>query len=246
MDKIWIIARKDINEALHSRTTYFYIIPMSFITLPYIASFRRLIDVLQQQGMGQAELTMAIQTFLNMVAVALPLVLSMLFCSFFSSYSIIMDKAKRTLESLLATPLSLRQIWIGKSLAVALPGIVITYVVLISTLAALNILLVVPAVGTMALPATMPLLTGLILAPVIVVLIVMAISFLQLIMTNPRIANLAYMMVVLGIYGLTISQLSSWNSLLIYPAVAIFLVGLNFALSRVLKKDSVVLTSKGQ
>ena len=62
----------------------------------------------------------------------------MLICGVFSAYAIIMDKAKRTLESLLATPVSLRQIWLGKSLAVALPSVAIALLVSLLALLAMN------------------------------------------------------------------------------------------------------------
>jgi ABC-type Na+ efflux pump permease subunit len=33
MNKLWIIARKDIREAFRSRTTYFYIVILIFLSL---------------------------------------------------------------------------------------------------------------------------------------------------------------------------------------------------------------------
>ncbi len=44
------------------------------------------------------------------MAYNMPLMLAMMFCPIVGAYSIVVDKTKRTFESLLATPLSLRQL----------------------------------------------------------------------------------------------------------------------------------------
>ncbi len=246
MGKAFIIAKKDMKEAFHSKSAYFYVLFLLLMSLPYFDGFRNTIGNLIKQQPDSAELRHAIQSFLCNIVYTLPLVLTMLFCSFLTAYSVTMDKAKRTLESLLATPLSLRQIWVGKSLAVALPGIVITLFILLLVLVVLNMVFVVPAIHSFIVPSALSLVTALITIPVMVLLVVLIVSFLQLIMTNPRIANFAFIAIFLGIYISTITDLTkSWGFSLIYLVVTVLLAGVTLFLDRFLTKERVLFSSKG-
>jgi ABC-2 type transport system permease protein len=76
-------------------------------------------------GMGQAELVQAImgQAFSSMY-----LLLPMLLPSIIASYSIVGEKANRTLEPLLATPIKTWELLTGKMLAALLPTMVLTWI----------------------------------------------------------------------------------------------------------------------
>jgi len=243
---IFIIAKKDVKEAFRSKSTYIYILFLFVISIPYLDGSRNVIAGLLQQKMSPAQLQLNTQLFLNTVVNTLPLVLTMLFCSFLSTYAVITDKAKRTLESLLATPVSLRQLWWGKSMAVAIPSIAITCLILLLAILAINLIVIVPATGVFLIPSAPSLVAGLVIAPVMVFFIVCIVTFLQLIMTNPRIANFAFMAIFLGIYFTTITEQVSFGNLsLVYLIVAIVLAAVTFLLSRWLNKERVVLSSKG-
>ncbi|MFH1381664.1 MAG: hypothetical protein ABIH70_02095 [Chloroflexota bacterium] len=246
MGPIFIVARKDVGEALLSKTTYFYMAFLFFIILPYFDGFRNVLGGLVKQGLGAAELQLALQPFLNNLIHTLPLVLVMLFCSFLAAYAIIMDKAKRTLESLLATPLSLKQIWLGKSLAVALPGIAIMLIILTVIVVALNFAFIVPLVGYFIMPDPLSIVTTVIIIPVMVFFVVLMVSLFQLTMANPRIANFAYIALFLGIYFATVTGLTAtWDLSVIYLVLTVVLAAATFVLSRFLTKEKIVLSSKG-
>lgn len=246
MRQVFIIARKDMKEALRSRSTYFYIFFMLLISLSYFSGAPTVIRRLTEQGLNPADLQAEIQSFLNTIVYTLPLVLIMLSSSFLSTYSIIMDKAKRTLESLLATPASLRQIWLGKSLAVALPSIAVTLLVLLIVVIAVNQVFIVPTIGVFLMPGALSLVVALLIIPVMAFFAVSIVGFFQLIMANPRIANFAFMAIFLGIYFATITEVAaSWDFSLIYLVVTIALVAVTLVLGRFLSKEKVVLSSKG-
>ncbi len=57
------------------------------------------------------------------------------------------EKSRGVIESLLATPLNVKDIWIAKSLAVFLPGLVLGEVVAIISLLAINYAYFVPKIG---------------------------------------------------------------------------------------------------
>ena len=170
----------------------------------------------------------------------------MLMCSILTAYSVAMDKAKRTMESLLATPLSLRQVWLGKSLAVALPGVAIAILVSLLVFLAMNLAIAVPNVGGFIIPSALSLVTGLVIIPVMAFVVVALVSFLQLIMSNQRLANLAFIGIFFAIYFLSVTRLgSSWDFSLIYLVATVFLAVVTLFLTRFLTKERVILSSKG-
>lgn len=244
MSQVFIIVKRDIREAFHNKSTYLYIVLLLFIAIPLFQSFNSAINGLAEQSLSAADLRLACQSTLNAVASTLPLVFSMLLCSIIATYSITMDKAKRILETLMATPLSLRQIWLGKSLAVTLPGIAIALSVSLLVFLAMNIISIVPLTGGFIPPSILAAVTGLIIIPALVFCIVSLVSFLQLVIANARLANLAFTGFFLAIYFLTISQMT-WDFSLIYLVALALLAIVASLLSRFLDKERVVLSSKG-
>ena len=65
----------------------------------------------------------------------------------FTAQSIIKEKTKGNIESLLATPLSTKQIWVAKSLSVFIPGLVLGEILTLVTLLVINYIYFVPTVG---------------------------------------------------------------------------------------------------
>jgi len=239
-----IIARKDIREALRSRTTYLYILLLALISIPFIDGLRSAVS--RAGDIDGATLAEASQVYVSGLFYTLPLFSLMLFSSFLSTYSVITEKAKRTLESLLATPASLREVWLGKSLAVAIPSTVITILLLIIAVVALNVAFVVPEVGHFVMPGLVAVLTGMVTVPVMSFFVVAIVTLLQLIITNPRLANFAFMAIFLAVYIGGVTQLAgrldfSW----IYLGLTVVLGLATLFISPLLTKERVVLSSKG-
>lgn len=244
MGKIMTIVQRDLREALRSRATYFYLVFLLLVSFPYMESFSSIIDSVAQGGEA-AEVRLAAGTFLDSISYMLPLIFTMLLCSVLAAYSVAMDKAKRNMESLLATPLSLRQIWLGKSLAVALPGVVIAILVSILAILALNLAVAVPKTGEFIVPGALSLLTALIIVPLMAMAVVSLVILLQLITSNPRLANLAFVGMFLAIYFISITGFgTSWNFAVIYLVTIACLVLVNVLLARLLTRERVILSSK--
>jgi len=70
----------------------------------------------------------------------------------FAAQPMIKEKAQRTVESLLATPLKVRTIWLAKSLAVFLPGLLVGEVLGLITLVVVNGVYFVPTMGFLLTP----------------------------------------------------------------------------------------------
>ena len=167
MKNAWIIASKDMLEAVRSRTTYLQIAIMLLLSFSFFSGLSGTLETLSKHGSGTDDLVAASRTVLGVIISTLPLVFNMLFSSQLSNYAVITDKSKRVLESLLATPLSLRQVWAGKSLAITIPSVTISFVLSVVALVLLNNLFIIPVVGRFVMPASTQMITGWILVPVI-------------------------------------------------------------------------------
>ena len=65
----------------------------------------------------------------------------------FAFQSMTREKSRGNIESLMATPLSVKDIWIAKSLAVFIPGMVLGEILTLAALLAVNYIYFVPKVG---------------------------------------------------------------------------------------------------
>ena len=245
MNGVWVVARKDMRDLLSGKF-YLYVILMCLICLPYFDGARNVLNGLSKQGASPEELRLAAQSFLNTLAFTLPISLTMLICSVFAAYSILMDKTKRTLESLVATPLSLRQIWVGKSLAVALPGLAVGLLISLLTILAVDLAFVRPATGSLVVPGAFPMVSALIITPALVLLVVLMVSVLQMIMANPRIPSIIFSVIFIAIYMSAVVQaIPRWNFGLSYLAAAVVVGIVLLFLLRLLTKERTILSSKG-
>lgn len=246
ISNFWILASKDLKEVFRSRTTYLYIVVLLFISFSLFNALSRGISELKQQHAAESVLAAGVQTMVGLMISTLPLVFNMLFSNFLSNYAVITDKSKRVLESLLATPLSLRQLWAGKALAITLPSVLISFILSAAALIAMNIIFVQPIVGHFILPDAEMVITGWVIVPVITVLVSLLVVLLQLILSNPRIASLVFMVGFFGSFVIpTIPELRSVNLELVYLLLIASLVITNIFLAPLLTKERVILSSKG-
>ncbi len=247
MDKIWIVARKDILEAFRSRSTYLYILVMFVLTFSYYGTYNSQIGALVRQNASEAQIRDVSQAILNTIAYILPMMYSIFVCTIFANFSVVVDKAKHNIESLMVTPLSLRRIWIGKSLAVTVPSLMIGLVVAIVSYVIINLAAAVPRTGVFTVPDPFAIVTAFIIVPALIFAIVAVVIYVQLVISNPRIANLVFTGIfLLLLFGVNIlSGLGiSINVGLIYLGVMVVCGLLAFWLSRSLTKEKVVLSSK--
>ena len=245
MNKLWIIAKKDIGEAFRSRSVYVFMLVMVFLTFSYVTSYKAGVD-------RYSDIT-SIKTFsvnfLDSLAYTLPIMYSIFVCSVFANYSVIVDKAKRNMESLLATPISVRQLWLGKALAVSLPSIAIGLGVSVIDYLIMNFGFVVPRAGSFIFPGVLSIVSAIIIAPLLVFAVVMVVTCIQLMVANPRIANLVFtgifILLVFGInllggFGISVNFFP-----LVYLGVILVCALICYIMSGFLTKEKVLLSSKG-
>lgn len=144
MEKALIILQKEWRELTQQRGLMLSItlLPLLFTLIPVVifavARFADLKGVVSGvstnasiiklpalAGMNAAEATQAIAGMqYSLFYILLPLMLP----SIIAAYSVVGEKTSRTLEPLLATPISTWQLLLGKSLAALLPAILVTWI----------------------------------------------------------------------------------------------------------------------
>lgn len=245
MNRMTVLLAKDLKDIIKSRITYSYILVPLFLSFAYVGMAVSSMNSLEEAGVGAAVMTEAAQATINGIFNTLPLIVIMLVCSVLASYAVVLDKTKRITETLLATPLSLRQIWIAKSLAITIPSSVIGIVISFIMLTVVNYIAFVPRVGFI-FPGLLSLATGILLVPVVTFFVVSIVTCLQLIMTNPRLASLVFSVLFLAVFFSTaISQTGlRLDFSLIYLGLIVVLLLTNYFISRLLTKERIVLSSK--
>jgi ABC-2 type transport system permease protein len=244
MKKLWVIAQKDIREAFRSRSTYVFIVIMLVVTISYVANYNNHVKVLTN---SQAIYDFS-RAFLNNLAYVFPLMYSIILCSVFANYSVVLDKAKRNIESLMATPISIRQIWMGKSLAVTFPSLVIGVSVSIVFYLVMNFGFVVPKTNSFIFPNAMAVVSAFVIVPMLLFSIVAIVVYVQLTIANPRLASFIFTGIFIGLV-LRINALGAQgSSASIFPLIYLGIIGLcagiSAILSRHLTKEKVLLSSK--
>ena len=249
MNEVMVIARKDIKETLRNKAFYFSIGLTFFIIVMLTGAIRDNIIALAQQGLSAAETISSIQPLMGTAVYLLAFMIMMLFSMYMNGYAVVMEKMKRSMESLLCTPLTMKQVWLGKSLAVFIPSAVLGLAFAFGSVCIIDVLFVVPVVGHWVMPGPAPLVATLLAVPSVVLLLSSVATMLQLITANIRLINLAFMAVIFGVgFGLSSSlrmAASSWGVVYVSFGIAAGLVLLVALLSRHVTKERVVLSSKG-
>ena len=244
MNKLWVIAVKDVGEAFSSRSIYAFLLIMVVVSFSYISVYNRAVKSLTNPQ-AIAEIS---RTFLSSLAYVLPLMYSIMLCSIFANYSVVLDKAKRNIESLMATPVSINQIWIGKSLAVALPSVAVGLSISVVAYVIMNFGFVIPKTGSFVFPDAPAIVSALVIVPVLAFSVVTVVIYIQLIITNPRIASIVftviYVSLILGINALGGMGVSINFFPLMYLGIIVFCAAVSFVLSFSLTKEKVLLSSR--
>ena len=169
----------------------------------------------------------------------------------FTSEPITKEKADGNIESLLATPLSPRALWIGKSRAVFLPGFITAVVSTLIVLLAVNFAVVCPTTGNMVW-STPVLLMGFLINPLLFLSLALLIVLVSL-AYSPAIGLMLSMFLGWGLmFGMGIASgvgainLASWSFTLGYLAGAIVIGAVAFYLSRSISREKIILSSKGE
>ena len=249
MRQLMVIIKKDLKETLHTKAFYGSIALVLVILVTLGMGLRGVIEAMIEGGPSLTQTTSALQSLIGTMAFMLSLMLMILFTMYINAYTVTTEKMKHSLESLLCTPLSLRQIWLGKSLATTLPSVILGLAFSFGSIAIVNQFFIAPKLGYSIFPGAAPLVATLVVAPLIVFGIASLMMALQFIISNIRWINAAIIGVIFGVsFGL--SPLlkfgpESWNIVSIALGLAAILAVVTIFLSHLVTKEKIVLTSKG-
>lgn len=243
-----VIVKKDLQETVRNKVFLLSIAVTIFLAYYMLNNMKNTIGTLLNTNAG-VEPAVLIQPIIDVTLFILALLTATYFSSLISSYTLLIEKTKHSLESLLCTPLSLKQFWFGKTMSMFIPSIVIGFLFSIAAFCALNIFIISPKVGYWIYPGAASLVAILIVTPAIVLFISALFYLLQLIIANVRTINIIFMCVILVavnilVLGPVIST-SSWAIVFISLGAAVILGLADLFLSRLLTKERIVLSSKG-
>lgn len=243
-----VMVKKDLNEVLRTRSFYFSLLVMCAVIVLLSFGFKDTIKEIVLQNLTQNELIAGLRTTLGMTSCSLSFTLMILLCMLFSQYSIVIEKTKRTIESLLCTPLTVRQIWLSKSFAIFLPTFLFSIIFTIIWLLIMNLFFITPSTTLFVMPAGAAFVMMLLVGPIIIFILICMVGLVQFIIKDPRVSRIIFMALLFGIiYGLRYAGIEAitWRVTLLALQWGILLAIVTTYVSRYLTKERIILTSKG-
>jgi len=234
--KTGIIFQRDFGELKKTNTFLIISIAFSVITIAIAVSVSIILS--RQEWIGQKAAEPMLGLIIGLITYFLPLTILMTFIWAFSGLPVVKEKVNGNIASLTATTLTPKEIWWGKSLAIFIPGYLISIISTMIVLLAINLSVIIPATGNFFLP--LPLfLVSFIFNPLLLLGLLLFIILFSL-ANNPDIA----MGIPLGM-AMGKIDLASWSFSLWYLAgVVIVWIGI-FILTRILTKENIVLSGRG-
>ena len=248
MRSISIILDRDFRELRQSNAFRIIVIVSVLITIAAATAISIVLG--RQEWIGEAAAAPGLDLITSLIAYFMPLLILISFIWSFATLPVTKEKVNGNIECLLATPLTPRALWLGKCLAVFLPGYIISVSAALVVLLAVNLFAIVPAAGHVVLPLP-AMLTGFIINPLLFFAL-LAFMVLFAIASNPEIAAAPSFILGFGLMmglptGLATGAVdpASWNFALWYLVGTAFVLVIVGLCSRLLTRQNIVLSGKG-
>lgn len=241
MEKTWIIVRKEWREVFKRRFVLFTVafLPLLMTVLPLVIlyatesstdisgfnmgempeSFSASCGVLSEKECGQYFLVSQFMLMFMMLPLAIPVTIA--------SYSIVGEKTTRTLEPVLATPVTTIELLAGKALAAAIPAVLATWLGFAIFAVGAGMLtestsLVAHLLDPMWLTAIF------IIGPLLAVAAVSVAVMVSSRANDPRVAEQLSMLVILPLLAIFFGRIAGWffvdEQLILWMAVGLVVV----------------------
>jgi len=221
MRKIWVIARKEWAEVFKNRFVLFTVIfmPLMMTALPLVilytmgtpeemagfsaadmpASFAELCEGMSGETCGQYFIVSQFMLLFMLMPLAIP--------ATFAAYSIVGEKTTRTLEPVLATPVTTIELLAGKAVAAALPAIGATW--LSFSIFSLGVAILTEGPGLLRqVTGPLWLFAIVVVGPLLAVAAVSIAIMVSSRVNDPRVAEQISMLVILPLLVLFFAQIS--------------------------------------
>jgi ABC-2 type transport system permease protein len=239
MDKIWVMMRKEWSEVFKNRFVLFTVafLPLILTALPLIimgtigssggmtdldeipSEFMRLCEGLSGGECMQYFLVSQFLLLFMLMPLAIPVTIA--------SYSIVGEKTTRTLEPVLATPITTVELLAGKAFAAVVPAVVATWVGYLIFVIGASILSQGPGVMDRILDPLW-LLATFVVGPLISIASVSVAIMVSSRANDPRVAEQLSMLVMLPILGLFFAQITGLilvdETLILWMGVALVVI----------------------
>jgi ABC-type Na+ efflux pump permease subunit len=249
MKRMSVVLRWSLRENLKSKMFLIFLGVMLIATIPAVLGMSSAFEGITAEGSWE-EMQTKLSWIIGMTCYMCAFLTMGVGVIVLASDPITKEKARGTIESLMATPLKTKDVWLGKSLAAFFPSLILGMAITGLVVVVLNHLYIVPAIHHFVLPAPVTI-SSFLMVPLIILGLNLLVIYVAM-TGNPRyaqaIAVIAFVAVVnivaqLGARG--IFDFTSWNFALINLGVVALLRGATIFLPRLLTKEKVVLSSKG-
>lgn len=259
MTKIWVIVRKEWAEVFKNRLVLFTVafMPLMLTALP--------LGVLSATGSsgdfggvstsdlpgGYSQICGGLkgeecaQYFFVSVFLVLFMMLPLIIPSTIASYSIVGEKTTRTLEPLLATPLTTFELLAGKGLAASIPGVVSTWFAFAIFAIGSRLLAVSPAVVA-RLGDPLWLMAVFVVGPLLAIAAVSVAVMISSRVNEPRVAEQLSALVILPLLAMFFGQISGLvilnARLVLYLALALAVIdgGLLWFATQLFERETIL------
>ncbi|MEK6256739.1 MAG: ABC transporter permease subunit [Chloroflexota bacterium] len=254
MQKIYTIIRKEWAEVFKNRFVLFTVacMPLLYTAMPLIIlstgeGFGTIGDIppelsaFCENAGGEACLQSFILSQFLMLYMIMPIIIPITI----ASYSIVGEKTTRTLEPVLATPISTVELLTGKAMAAVIPALLATWGSYVALYIGANIIIPGPTTSTL-LTQPMWLLAIFAIGPLLSVAGVSIAVMVSSRANDPRVAEQLSALVNLPLMMLFIGQVSGYISLtqttFLWLAAALFVidVGLLYFAARIFQRETIL------
>jgi len=245
------VLQSDVGDILHSKAFLIVAIIIGVLTIGAAVGIPLALNWWLDKGVLWEDAEPLLELFVGLTVNYVPLMVLFTCMATWATEPIAKEKGKGPIESLLATPLTARAVWIGKSLAIFLPAYIIGLIATLIVILAMNLASIHPTTGHFVLPLPEAFTSFLFLPLLMLALILLGVIFNLI--TNPVVGQTVVIFIgvillqVIGQVGGRIQWLlASWDYALYNLAGAALLGIIAFYLSRFLSKERIILSSKGK
>jgi len=246
-----IVLQSDVGDIVHSRAFLIIAIIIGVLTIGASVGITIALNRWLAPGLAWEDAKPMLELFMGLVVNYMPLIVLFTCMSIWATNPIAKEKAEGRIESLLATPLTAKAVWIGKSLAIFLPAFIMGLISTLIVTLVVNFASIVPTTGHFVLLPSQAV-TSFLFLPLLMFALISLGVFFSLI-ANPVIGQTIVIFIgvillqVVGQVGGRITWLlASWDYALYSLAGAALLGATAFYLSRALSKERIILSSKGK
>lgn len=245
MNDIAIILKTGLHHLLRMKITLSILITVSIMCVAGLTVAIVFLQIAPMVKTGTPD-RQVLELYLSLIVFTSCLIGAGVNLNAFAFQNLTREKSRGNIEALLATPLTIRTIWAGKSLAIFVPGLILGEVFAIVTLLVINFLYFMPTIGFLINPWII--LSGFIAVPLIYLCLTLLVYLIGL-MGNPATGNIiaqiflpVYASLMINLAAHNILDAGSWSFTLANFGTAAVIALCIFLLQPGLKREKIILS----